>query len=111
MVVGLANLLHVGASLEKDVGSSSSASCVELAGITRMHRMQARASEVQLRQMLHRQWDLCAAIAMATLIRVGPWNIIAVTSLPWEPHAQTPAATSRYHSLDVQTCLRASFAT
>ena len=40
--------------------------------------------EVQLRQMLHRQWDLCATIAMASLIRVGPWNVIAITSPPWE---------------------------
>ncbi len=62
--------------------------------------------------MLHSKWDLCAAIAMASLIRVGPgpWNVIAVTSLPWEPHAQTLAATSHYHSLDVRTCQWLSFA-
>jgi hypothetical protein len=53
LVVGLANLTHVGASLEKDVGFLLiylfrvpvwlMASGVDLAGITRMHRMQARA--------------------------------------------------------------------
>ena len=55
MVVGLANLTHVGASLEKDVGFLLLdlfrvpvwllASDVDLAGIIRMHRrVQARAS-------------------------------------------------------------------
>ncbi len=63
-----------------------------------------------LREMLHRQWDLGAAIVTACLIRVGPWNVIAVTSRPWEPHAQTPGDTRHYHTLDVKTCLRGSFA-
>ncbi len=36
-------------------------------------------------QMLHRQWDLCAAIATASLIRVGPWNVIAIHHFPGNP--------------------------
>jgi hypothetical protein len=49
--------------------------------------------------MLHRQWDLCAAIAMASLIRRS-MECHCRTSLPWELYAQTPAATSHYHLLD-----------
>ena len=46
------------------------------------------ACKYVLRPMLHRQWDFCAAIATASLIRVDPWNAIAVTSLHWKPHAK-----------------------
>ena len=56
------------------------------------------------------QWDLRAGNATTYSIRVGPWNVIAVTSLPSGPHAQTPAATNQYRSLDVQARLLESFA-
>ena len=46
----------------------------------------------QLHVLLHRQWDLSAATATGSSIRVLLWHVTAVTSVPREPHALTPAA-------------------
>ena len=55
----------------------------------------------RLHVLLLRQWDLSAATATASSIRVLLWHVTAAFQGPREQHALTPAAPSHCRSLDV----------